>query len=162
MITKSQALAKLAANPTAAAQFDAVTQRDHPGLTRDEAVQLTIDALNLKRERTETLAALKKQSADLKFKLSRLKAAVAIKAAAASQSKPTPKAAAAAAPANTFQGASYAILSQAAIHRSSPPAEKAAARAELAALHGVTITPCGIISHSQRGGRAAKQSQKSN
>jgi hypothetical protein len=82
MITKSQALAKLAANPIDAAAFDAATQRDHPGLTRDEAVQLTVDALNLKRDRTATLAALKKQSADLKLKLSKLKAAVAIKAAA--------------------------------------------------------------------------------
>lgn len=62
---------------------------------------------------------------------------------------------------NKLTGASYALLTQAATHRSSPPAEKAAARAELAAAHGVTITESGIVSHSQRGGRAVTQSQKS-
>lgn len=162
MITKSQALAKLASNPSAAAQFDAASKRDHPGKSRDQVIDLTLQALNAKRDKTATLERLKRESADLKLKLSKLKAAVAIKAAGlkpVAVIKPTATAATAAAPANKLTGASYALLSQAATHRSSPPAEKAAARAELVAAHGVSITDSGIVSHSQRGGRALKLSK---
>jgi hypothetical protein len=73
MITKNQALAKLAANPQVASDFDAATERDHPGMNRDQAVDLTLKALNLKRDKSETLAKLKKQSVALKAKLAELK-----------------------------------------------------------------------------------------
>ena len=69
------------------------------------------------------------------------------------------KAAPAPALGNKLKGASYAILHQAATHRSSPLAEQAAARAQLTAAHGVTITESGITSHSTRGGRAIKLSK---
>jgi small-conductance mechanosensitive channel len=73
MITKNQALAKLQADPQVAAEFDAATERDHPGMSRDQAVDLTLKALNLKRDKSETLATLKKQSVALKAKLAELK-----------------------------------------------------------------------------------------
>jgi len=73
MITKNQALAKLQADPKLAAEFDAATARDHPGMSRDQAVALTLKALNLKRDKSETLATLKKQSVALKAKLAELK-----------------------------------------------------------------------------------------
>jgi hypothetical protein len=73
MITKNQALAKLQADPKVAAEFDAATERDHPGMSRDQAVALTLKALNLKRDKSETLATLKKQSVALKAKLAELK-----------------------------------------------------------------------------------------
>jgi hypothetical protein len=73
MITKNQALAKLQADPKVAAEFDAATARDHPGMSRDQAVDLTLKALNLKRDKSETLATLKKQSVALKAKLAELK-----------------------------------------------------------------------------------------
>jgi hypothetical protein len=144
-ITKQQALAALTANPKAASEFDAATKRDHPGLTRDQAVELTLRVLNTKQDRAATLAKLKRESEALKTNLAALKKVVAKAQAAQSSTK--------------LAGASYSILHQAATHRSSPPAEQAAARAQLVAAHGVTITESGIVSHSQRGGRAAKLSK---
>lgn len=92
IITKSEALARLAKNPKIAAEFDAATARDQPGMTRDQSVELTVKALNLKRDKSATLAKLKKESAELKAQLAKLKADAVIKAAAANK-KPAPKAA---------------------------------------------------------------------
>jgi hypothetical protein len=77
MITKNQALAKLAANKTDGAEFDAATKRDNPGLTREQAVELTLQALNLKQDRKATLAKLKRESEALKTNLAALKKVVA-------------------------------------------------------------------------------------
>ncbi|MFN4983364.1 MAG: hypothetical protein ACK46A_03930 [Akkermansiaceae bacterium] len=62
MITKSQALLKLAANPKAAAEFDAASKIDYPGKTRPEVVVLTLQALNAKRDKTATLERLRYES----------------------------------------------------------------------------------------------------
>jgi hypothetical protein len=93
IITKAEALAKLAANKTDGAEFDAATKRDNPGLTREQAVDLTLKALNLKRDKSETLATLKKQSVALKAKLAELKeiqAAIAPSPQRRRAAKPTP------------------------------------------------------------------------
>jgi hypothetical protein len=145
MITKQQALAKLAANPQAASEFDAATKRDNPGLTRDQAVELTLRVLNTKQDRAATLAKLKRESEALKTNLAALKKVVAKAQTAQSSTK--------------LAGASYSILHQAATHRSASEQDRVAARAALIASHGVTITDSGIVSHSQRGGRAAKLSK---
>ena len=113
MITKSQTLAKLASDPTAAAQFDAASKVDYPGKTRPEVVELTLQALNLKRDKTATLERLRSESAVPKSKLAELKKITA-KAKAAQSSNQT---------------------------------------------IAVTVTSAGIVSHSQRGGRAIKLSK---
>ena len=56
---------------------------------------------------------------------------------------------AAPAPANRFKTCSDSIVQQAATHRSSPPADRAEAKAELEA-RGFTVTASGIISKSFR------------
>ena len=56
---------------------------------------------------------------------------------------------AAPAPANRFKTCSEAVVKQAATHRSSPPADRAEAQAELEA-RGFTVTASGIISKSFR------------
>lgn len=144
LITKAHALAKLAANPEQAAAFDAV----NPGKSRSEVLDTLLPQLNSKRNQSALkLAKLKQESVALKSELNRRKA-----------SKPKTTAA----KVGKFVDASYSLLVQAAIHRSSNPEDKAEAKAQLESLHGVTVSKEGIVSHSMRGGRAAKQSQKSN
>ena len=63
--------------------------------------------------------------------------------------KPAAKPATAPAPANRFKTCSDSIVQQAATHRSSPPADRAEAKAELEA-RGFTVTASGIISKSFR------------
>ena len=158
-----QFLAKLAADPAAAAAFDRATQRDTPGRSRKDAVVATLAAV------TATItanAALKAQVAASKAKLAaletakitnaRLKSSLAIArgklAVLAKASPPNP--------ACRFAGASDALVKQAATHRSSPAADRIEARAELE-KRGFTVTAEGILSRSIRGGRAFKQSLKS-
>jgi hypothetical protein len=58
-------------------------------------------------------------------------------------------------PTNRYAGADEALVMQAATHRSSPEADKIAARHELE-KRGFAVSPEGVISHSTRGGRAAR------
>jgi len=64
-----------------------------------------------------------------------------------------------AAASNRYAGADERLVAQAATHRSSPEADRVEARKELEA-RGFSVTPCGIISHSIRGGRAVRLAQK--
>jgi len=64
-------------------------------------------------------------------------------------SVPVAKAATPTAPSNKFTAATDSIVQQAALHRSSPPADKAQAIAELK-RRGFTVTASGIVSKSFR------------
>lgn len=61
--------------------------------------------------------------------------------------------------ANRYSGEDEGFVIQAATHRMSPAADQAEARRELEG-RGISVTPCGIISRSQRGGRAVKLAAK--
>tara|TARA_R110000868_G_scaffold383653_2_gene650914 strand:- start:5676 stop:6128 length:453 start_codon:yes stop_codon:yes gene_type:complete len=76
-ITKAEALQKLAANPQAAKEYDEATAVQYPGMSREQAVELTVQALNLKRDKSAKLAELKKETAEIKAKLATTQAKLA-------------------------------------------------------------------------------------
>ena len=153
-------LAALEADQKAAAAFDAATRRERPGKSRREAVAdchrlatATLAEIELNKRK---LAAARQKIAALetaKITNARLKSSLAIARGKLAKASP-PK------PASRFAGAADALVKQAAVHRSSPAADKLEARAELE-KRGFSITPEGIVSRSIRGGRAFKQSLKS-
>lgn len=162
--TIDQALAALDANPEAARAFEKSRAIESPGLSRRAAVAQTLEALRAKRAATASAAAtgdLKARARQAAAELERAAAALKQRKAAAPAPKPAPaKPATIAKPASRFAGAADALVKQAAVHRSSPAADRIEARAELE-KRGFSITPEGIVSRSIRGGRAFKKSLKS-
>jgi hypothetical protein len=146
-ITPAAAVAALQANPQAAAAFDSAAAKEHPGKDRTAAVVATLQAFDARQAET---VALRQKVVAAKARIAALQKAKDLnRKLRASLSTAKAKLGKQPAATNRFAGADDALVMQAAVHRSSPDADKSEAKAELA-KRGYTVSADNIVSKSTR------------
>jgi len=150
-LEKSAAVAEvekaLQANPAAAAEFDAAAGGRANRRSKIEACLALVAA---RGDHASQVAELKAKVAAAKAKITALSSAKTLntKLRSGLASAKSRLAKAPTAP-NRFAGADDALVMQAAVHRSSPDADKSEAKAELA-KRGYTVSADNIVSKSHR------------